>query len=400
MRLENNMITVVGAGIGGLAIAILLRQAGASVRVLEQAEAISEVGAGLQISPNGVAVLRAMGVLDDLAWNATRARAVVLRRHRKGREVVRLDLDQYASDLRYYFVHRADLVELLAAKARDVGVQIRLLQRVDRVDPSGAPKLYLANGSCCHGDLVIGADGVRSRLRDAINGVQEPFFTGQVAWRALVPNRLKLENEAQLFMGPGRHLVAYPLRDGSLINLVAVQEQRTWVEESWSLKDDPDNLRRAFANFGGTAHELLSDVQEVGFWGLFRHNVAEKWHAGRLVLIGDAAHPTLPFMAQGANMALEDAYVLADSLTRAETLEGALTRYQSRRRERVSKVVDTANGNAWRYHLRPPISWPAHLLMRAMSQWAPQKMVGQFDWIYRHDVTEGQGLQGARSDAH
>ena len=389
MRLENNKITVVGGGIGGLAIAILLRRAGASVRVLEQAEAISEVGAGLQISPNGVAVLRAMGLADDLAWKAPRARAVVLRSHRRGREVVRLDLDQYAADLRYYFVHRADLVELLVAKARDLGVQIRLLQRLERVDLSGAPKLYLANGSCCNGDLVIGADGIHSHLREAINGEQEPFFTGQVAWRALVPNRLGLENEAQLFMGPGWHLVAYPLRDGSLVNLVAVQEQRSWVDESWSHKDDPDNLRRAFASFGGAARDLLSDVREVGFWGLFRHPVAEKWHAGQAVLLGDAAHPTLPFMAQGANMALEDAYVLADCLQRAETLEGALTRYQSRRRDRVSKVVDTASGNAWRYHLRPPVSWPAHMVMRAMSQWTPQKMVSQFDWIYRHDVTEG-----------
>lgn len=387
MELQNKKITVVGGGIGGLAAAILLRRTGASVRVLEQAEALSDVGAGLQISPNGFAVLRAMGLADDLAWKAPRARSVVLRHHRQGREVVRLDLDQYAADLRYYFVHRADLVDLLAAKAREEGVQIRLLQRVERVDLNGAPKLHLANGSTCNGDLVIGADGIHSRLRTAINGEAAPFFTGQVAWRALVPNRLGLENEAQVFMGPGQHLVAYPLRDGSLVNLVAVQERRAWAEESWSHTDDPKHLRQAFAGFGGVAGALLADVSDVGFWGLFRHPVAERWHAGQAVLLGDAAHPTLPFMAQGANMALEDAYVLADCVQRAETLEGALSQYQTRRRARVAKVVETANGNAWRYHLRPPVSWPAHMVMRAMSQWAPQKMVSQFDWIYRHDVT-------------
>ena len=246
MDFKDIRITVIGAGIGGLAVAYLLQRFGAQVTVLEQAEEISEVGAGLQVTPNGVAVLQAMGLADDLAWCSQRARAVVLRHHREGREVLRLDLDQYAHDLRYYFVHRADLINLLADAVRRSGAQVRLLQKVNSVVPGVRPTVQLANGAKCCADLVIGADGLHSRVRPTLNSSAAPKFTGQVAWRATVPNRFDLPAEAQVFMGPGRHLVAYPLKDGSLVNLVAAQERRQWAEESWNHGDDPENLRQAF----------------------------------------------------------------------------------------------------------------------------------------------------------
>lgn len=387
MNLKDIRITVIGAGIGGLAAAYLLQQRGAQVTVLEQAEEISEVGAGLQVTPNGVAVLKAMGLGDDLAWCAQRARAVVLRHHAEGREVLRLDLDQYASDLRYYFVHRADLINLLADAVRRCGVQVRLLQKVSTVVPGSRPKIHLANGASCCADLVIGADGLHSRVRPALNPVSAPRFTGQVAWRATVPNDLDLPAEAQVFMGPGRHLVCYPLKDGSMMNLVAAQERKVWAEESWSLGDDPANLREAFAGFGGVAGALLERVEEVKLWGLFRHPVAEVWGRDGVAILGDAAHPTLPFMAQGANLALEDAYALANSLERSTSYEAAMVAYQARRKGRASKVVEAATGNAWKYHLRAPLSWPAHQVLRLAGAFAPQRMVSQFDWIYRHDET-------------
>jgi salicylate hydroxylase len=387
MDFKDIRITVIGAGIGGLAVAYLLQRFGAQVTVLEQAEEISEVGAGLQVTPNGVAVLQAMGLADDLAWCSQRARAVVLRHYREGREVLRLDLDQYAHDLRYYFVHRADLINLLADAVRRSGAQVRLLQKVNSVVPGVRPTVQLANGAKCCADLVIGADGLHSRVRPVLNAAGAPKFTGQVAWRATVPNRFDLPAEAQVFMGPGRHLVAYPLKDGSLVNLVAAQERRQWAEESWSHGDDPENLRQAFAMFGGLAAEMLADVRDVKLWGLFRHPVAQVWGRDGVALLGDAAHPTLPFMAQGANMALEDAYALADCLSAADDLEAGLAAYQTRRHARAAKVVEAANGNAWKYHLRAPLSWPAHQILRVAGALAPQKMVSQFDWIYRHDET-------------
>lgn len=387
MELKGLKINIIGAGIGGLTAALALRSHGASVTVLEQAGAIAEVGAGLQISPNGVAVLRALDLADDLAWCSQRARAVVLRNHRRGHEVLRLDLDQYAAGLPYYFVHRADLIDILAAAARRAGVQVRLLQRVEQVEATDQPVVHLGNGAQCTGDLVIGADGLHSRARMALNGADDPQFTGQTAWRATVPNHMNLPAEAQVFMGPGRHLVAYPLRDGRLMNLVAVQERRTWVEEGWHTEDDPANLRAAFAGFGGTASALLEAVEEVMLWGLFRHPVAATWHKGHVAILGDAAHPTLPFMAQGANLALEDAWVLARSLADSPGIDSGLALYQQRRRDRAERVVQTASRNAWKYHLRAPIRWPAHQVLKLSGRFAPEKMVSQFDWIYRHDVT-------------
>ena len=387
MELTGQKITIIGGGIGGLAAAIALRHQGAEVTVLEQSEAISEVGAGLQITPNGVAVLAALGLKDDVAWRSQRARAVVLRHYRQGQPVVRLDLDQYASGQNFYFVHRSDLIAILADAARRTGVQIRLLQQVDRVVPLPSPVVHLTNGAQCGGDLVIGADGLHSETRKALNSSNPPFFTGQVAWRATVPNALNLPPEAQVFMGPKKHLVAYPLRDGRQVNIVAVQERRDWADEGWSHSDNPDNLRSAFSGFGGVAGGLLSAVEEVRLWGLFRHSVAEHWHQGRVAILGDAAHPTLPFMAQGANMALEDAWVLSASLVAAESIEAGLERYQRLRQTRTKRVVAAANGNAWKYHLRAPLAWPAHQILKLGGRFAPQKMVSQFDWIYRHDVT-------------
>ena len=389
MTLGHLNITIIGAGIGGLAAALVLQRKGAQVTVLEQSEVVSDIGAGLQITPNGMAVLTALELSDEIAWSSQRAKAVVLREHRAGAEVLRLDLDQYAADLRYYFVHRADVIRILADAAREAGVQVRLLQKVERIEPGAKPVVYLANGAQCGGDLVIGADGLHSKARLALNEASQPFFTGQVAWRAIVPNHSKLPAEAQVLMGPGCHLVAYPLRDGSLVNLVAAQERKIWTEEGWHIPDDPDNMRRAFAGFGGEARHLLSQVQACALWGLFRHPVAGHWHGGNVALLGDAAHPTLPFMAQGGNLALEDAWVLGAELdAQPEDIPAALARYQGRRRDRAARVVEAASQNAWKYHLRAPLSWPAHQILKLGGRLAPQRMVSQFDWIYRHDVTQ------------
>ncbi len=386
MGLAGKNIVVAGAGIGGLAVALCLRRAGGDVTVLEQAEAIREVGAGLQISPNGLAVLRALGLEDRLAFDAVRARAVVLRDFRRGAQVVRLDLERLAPRQAYYFVHRADLIDMLAGAAREAGVRVRLLQKVETVEPAGraGAVVHLASGAKISADLVVGAEGLHSRVRQTLNGRDNPFFTGQVAWRAIVANDPGLGPEAQVFMGPGRHLVCYPLRGAGQVNLVAVEERTGWVAESWDHFDDPDNLRAAFAGFGGAAREVLQRVEQVGLWGLFRHPVARHWHGEGLALVGDAAHPTLPFLAQGANMALEDAWVLADCLARG----AGLADYQARRRDRVVRVIGAANANAWKYHLRGPVRAAAHLGLRLGGAVAPGRMLHRFDWLYGMDVTQ------------
>ena len=387
MSLLGMRAVVIGAGVGGLAVARALALRGADVTLLEQAPAITEVGAGLQISPNGMALLRGLGLDRALRDTAVQARAVCLKNHR-GADVVRLDLSRLAvSD--YQFVHRADLIDLLAEGAREAGVRIMLLQRVTGADGGDSPAVHLANGTRITADLIVGADGLHSVLRPALNGAQVPFFTGQVAWRAIVPNTAGRGPEAWVHMGPGRHIVSYPLRDGRALNIVAVQERKAWADEGWNHPDDPANLRAAFADFGAGPRALLDRVTEARLWGLFRHPVARVWQGDHLALLGDAAHPTLPFLAQGASMALEDAWVLADALSRADSIAAGLAAYQMRRQDRVRRVIAAANGNAWKYHIGfAPLRLAAHTVMRLGGAVAPDRMMRQFAWLYEHDVTK------------
>jgi len=384
--LTSKSIIIIGAGIGGLSAARIFAQRGADVTVLEQAEAITEVGAGLQISPNGFAVLDAMGLGERVARCSVQAEAVSLRDYRKG-EVLRMPVNTDAPGA-YHFLHRADLIELLAEGAREVGVKIRLLQRAVSVDPGTPATVHLANGARLSADLVIGADGLHSVVRPLLTPTPKPFFTGQVAWRAIVPNTTGQPNEVRLFMGPHRHVVLYPLRGGHFLNVVAVQERKSWVEEGWSIKADADDLRRDFADFEPQVQAVLAQIEKVHQWGLFRHKVAQVWHRPGVAMLGDAAHPTLPFMAQGANMALEDAWVLGDSVGRSNDLDAALAKYQQRRYARVCRVIEAANGNAWKYHLAfAPLRFVAHLGLRLMGRMSAGRIQRQFDWLYTHDVT-------------
>ena len=382
-------ITVIGGGIGGLACALALRRHGASVTVLEQAEAITEVGAGIQVSPNGLRVIEALGLADALAARSVQGRAVSLRNGASGAEVARLVLTRLPEDQRYLFVHRADLVDLLAQEARAQGVGIRLLQKVQSVVPGRSPRIELSTGDHRDTGLAIGADGIHSVLRPALTPTRAPFFTGQVAWRCIVPNVTGHPAHVRVHMGPKRHMVTYPLRDGSILTVVAVEERSDWTAESWSQTDDPDALRKAFSGFDAEVHRILAQAEAPGVWGLFRHPVARQWHGENTVLLGDAAHPTLPFLAQGANMALEDAWVLADALAAEPTVARALARYQARRKARVTRVIDAASRNARNYHLSPgPVRFAAHTALGLASRLAPDRMLGRFDWLYGYDVTD------------
>ncbi len=389
MQLSDKKVIVIGAGVGGLASALALARRGAQVNVLEQATEISDIGAGVQISPNGMAVLKALGLRNAILGRALTAEAVVLHNYSNAAEVVRLVVTRQGQRNAYQFIHRADLIDCLLTAVREVGVRVRLLQQVAEVQPAIKPWVKLANRRVESGDLIIAADGVRSSLRSVLNGPSEPLFSGQVAWRALVPQPADSALQARIYMAPGRHLVSYPLRAGQLLNLVAVQERINWAAEGWQHRDDPAHLQRAFADFDPSVLALLRRVEDVHLWGLFHHPVASVWHREHTVLLGDAAHPMLPFLAQGTNMALEDAWVLAASLAEAATLEVGLAHYQERRAPRVARVAKAASRNAWKYHLRnPALRGVAHFALKTLGRVAPRHLIGQYDWLYNHDVTQ------------
>ena len=217
-------------------------------------------------------------------------------------------------------------------------------------------------------------------------GIAVALFTGQVAWRATLPETGDLPPVARVYMGAGRHLVTYPLRGGRLRNIVAVEERSRWAEESWSLTDDPLTLRVAFERFVPEVRGWLDRIERPNLWGLFRHPVAARWQGQGAAILGDAAHPTLPFLAQGANMALEDGWVLADCLSRAGP-DVALAAYQARREARVRRIVEAANANARNYHLSGLRRDIAHAGLRLAARFVPDAMLGRFDWVYGHDVT-------------
>lgn len=392
MSLIGQSVIVVGAGVAGLAVARALALRGAAVTVLEQADAIRDVGAGLQISPNGACVLRALGLHGALDAASTRAGAIVLIDGPTGDPVTRLDLARLRPDQGYHFLHRADLIGLLLKGAQDAGVTLRLLSRIETVDLSGAhPALLLDRGERIETPLLIGADGLHSRIRAALNGPAAPFFTGQVAWRAVVPADRTDAPVAELHMGPGRHLVSYPLRGGSMRNIVAVEERAKWAEESWTLRDDSMDLRLAFAGFSPRVRGWLDAVEDPWLWGLFRHEVARTWvrpmGQGGVAILGDAAHPTLPFLAQGACMGLEDAWVLARALATHDSAAAALAAYQEQRKPRTTRIVAAANANARAYHLSGLPRLIGHTGLRLLGRLSPGAMLSRFDWLYGHDVT-------------
>ncbi|MEO0936813.1 MAG: FAD-dependent monooxygenase [Pseudomonadota bacterium] len=355
-------VAIIGGGIAGLACAAVFVRRGADVTIHEQAPALREVGAGLQITPNGARVLAALGV--PLAQKSVKAGAVVPTSAITGRALARFDL----SAKTYHFVHRADLIEMLAAACK--GADIRTGARIENPTALGA-------------DLIVGADGLHSRVRPLLNGDDAPFFTGQVAWRAMIA--AEADPVARVWMAPGRHVVTYPLRGGRL-NIVAVQERTAWAAEGWNHPDDAETLRTAFADCAPNLRALLDRIEAPLLWGLFRHPIAAHWHKGNMALIGDAAHPTLPFLAQGANLALEDAWSLAAHVA-AAPLDRALPAYQAARAPRVTKAIAAANANARNYHLRGPARLIAHTGLRVLGKAAPNLIPSRLNWLYDYDVT-------------
>lgn len=373
-------VAIIGGGIGGLTAALSFARHGGHVTVYEQAPALTEVGAGLQITPNGARVLNELGLGRALEMTGITAQAAAPMDAISGKQITQFDLSK--QDPPYRFVHRAALIDLLARACDAEGVNVVLNARINALQPDGS---FQTDAGIVRPHLTIGADGLRSVVRGQLNPPTEPFFTGQVAWRAVIKTP-DVAPVARIWMAPGRHLVTYPLQNGRM-NIVAVQERSQWADEGWHHADEPGNLRAVFADACWEVKGILGQVDEVNLWGLFRHPVAANWHMGSTAILGDAAHPTLPFLAQGANLAIEDAFVLARCCNENTSLDTGLRAYQNARRKRVVRAIKAANANARNYHLRGPKRVIAHAGLRVMGGVAPDAFLNRMRWLYDHDVT-------------
>jgi salicylate hydroxylase len=356
-------IVIAGAGIGGLAAGASLLQAGHDVTIFEQAAELSEIGAGLQLSANATHVLHHLGLGTALAEVGVRPGAYVFRLHDSGEEIHRFALSDEHEKLHgapYYQVHRADVHTLLAAKVRDLKRDaIRLNCRVIGFEESGGGvKLRLADSTAVQGDLLIGADGLKSVICQQLNGNIPATYTGDAAWRITVPiehlPQNFMEQVMMVWMGPGRHVVAYYLRGGALLNFVGLVETDEVSEESWTAKFPWERFKADFAGWHADLQTIIDAADREGCyrWSLHYRPTIRNWTTPRAALLGDAVHPTLPYLAQGACMAIEDGAVLTRALDQAGSLADALQLYQRNRVDRTVKIVNQSTANRTLFHLR------------------------------------------------
>lgn len=389
---------VAGGGIGGLAAALAFRQRGWEVAVLERAPALVEVGAGIQISPNGMKVLAALGVAEALAARAFEPEALELRLGRSGRRIFSIPAGPAATarwGAPYLHVHRADLLAILATalEARAPGC-LRLPAQVTQYSQTAqAVAAHLADGTAVEGDVLVGADGIHSAIRTQMIGPDEPVFTGNVAWRAVVPmERLGAHTPpptACVWAGPGRHAVTYRLRGGTLANFVGVVERDGWTREGWSEEGTREETLADFAGWHPVVTHLIAQAGTHYRWALFDRAPLPRWSDGRATLLGDAAHATLPFLSQGAVMALEDAWILARECAASPAdIPAALTRFYALRIARTSAVQKGSRANAKTFHRRTRMSQLAtYGPMWLAARLAPGVVRSRQDWLYAADVT-------------
>lgn len=388
-------VLVAGGGIGGLTAGVRLAQAGFSVTVLEQAERFKGIGAGIQLSPNCVRVLYEMGLADDLSRVACRPERVNVRDWKSGRLITSAPLGrsiEAATGFPYYHIHRADLIEaLLAAAAREPLLSLMVAERVISVesarpaDRAAGVQVETTRGRYS-AELLVGADGIHSVVRDHVVPNAAPAFSGNVAWRATIaadrlPGHLRAP-QADLWWGPGAHVVHYPVRGGQLVNLVCVVEAPDRSVESWSEPGAPGALAERLAGWHEDIGTLIAaiDADTCFKWGLFDRSPLPAWHRGASVLLGDACHATLPFLAQGAAMAIEDAAVLTSSLRNESSLPRALACYQRLRLPRTSRVQAASRRNGFVFHLAGPATLARNLLAGPVQRRTTR-------WLYHHQVS-------------
>jgi salicylate hydroxylase len=386
-------VIVAGAGIGGLTAALALVKSGFRVTLLEQAQRLEETGAGIQLSPNATRALIGLGLGDRLKPHVVTPLGLRVLSGRSGREIVRIPLGEGVAQrygAPYWMIHRGDLqAELAAAVTQELDISLRLGIRMDdfATHPHGVTVSANSAGGLWneHGHALIAADGLWSASRERFGFKEPPRFSGRSAWRALVPAKNVTpefrEPMIYLWLGRDAHLVHYPVKAGQLINVVAITADK-WEGAGWSEPASRVDLfaRFADARWAPRARALIREPEAWLKWALYDRRPLLNFSEGAAALIGDAAHPMLPFLAQGAAMAIEDAIVAARCLAlMPDNAAAALRSYSAIRRGRTHKVQRLAARNGERYHLAGITAMLRNIAMRAMGG---ERLLLHYDWLY------------------
>ncbi|HVR30477.1 MAG TPA: FAD-dependent monooxygenase [Thermoanaerobaculia bacterium] len=393
-------VVIVGGGIGGIATALALEHHGVEHVVLEQAQRIGEVGAGIQLSPNGMRVLALLGVAGALEARAVEPSDHVFRDWRSGENLLTLPLGRAvrdAFDAPYLHAHRADLLDALVAALGGEGVRLGCRVAAVRQDAAGV-EAVLDDGSIERGDLLIGADGIHSIVRDRVFAPEQPRASGYAAWRGLVPGEraaaLGIERRSHIWLGPGRSVVLYYVSAGRKLNWVGIGPAAAAQRESWSATGSAERLVAEHAGWHPQIVELLAATERPFLTLLYDRHPLPSWVRGRVALLGDAAHAMLPYHAQGAVQSLEDAWVLASCLAEASVPSAggarrveALERYERLRRDRATQVQAYSRAAQDWYHLSDPEAI-AHRAerFRRLARRGAAGFSSQQEWLYAYDA--------------
>jgi salicylate hydroxylase len=391
-----NQILIVGGGIGGLTTALALLQRGLDVVVYEQAPMLREVGAGVQIGSNGTRVLYALGLEPMLQAARVVPPRRQLRHWRTGEtwnwlELGAASVERYGTP--HILMHRNDLHGIMVDAVRKLKPDaIRLDMRCAEVaQTSDTASVRFANGHEATGAALIGADGIHSQVRQCLFGASKPEFTRCVAWRGLVAMDRLPPHLAQLlttnWLGPHGHVLHYPVRRGELMNFISIVERDDWQVESWIVEGNRDELAGDFRGWHADVQTFIDNIETPYKWALFARAAMERWSDGRITLLGDACHPTLPFLGQGAVMAIEDAYVVAACLAKHRgDPANAFARYEDIRKERTSAVVRKSHDN--RNHVfSPALADNSALASEVARYWQQEHVKERLDWLYQYDAT-------------